>query len=256
MRLTLQPLLKIQRDLYKTPDAMARFQEYLRALTDGTQEMVLPLSLMNPMGKPHVVTRLDQLMELKAEEIATRALHATEQRLHFLNSEFRVALVLADDAGGGWTNYYLTDAKHRFEDPGRANDGWIVILLWTSESPTTEHIRVTVMGTVYRRLYQEPYGFPKTLQQMMDQEGFAARFAGAQSPTLEVEDLAYTHEVLKPYLQGNHFPTQFACWYGDRAAQSVGYPAIGLSANAGYAVALSEAQKSSVTPETMLLPKP
>lgn len=234
---------------------MQRFQEYLQTLTNGTDAMVLPLSLMNPMGKPHVETRLEHLLELQAEEIAEQALRDAEGRLPFLNETFRVALVLADDTGGGWTHRALTDATHRFEDPGRVNDGWIVVLLWTSEVPTTASIQGAVLSTVYRRLYQNRHGFPRTLHQMMRQEGYATRFAGGWFPSLEKDDLIYTRAVLQPYLGTTHFPTQLACLYGDQVAISVGYPALGLSTDAGYAAASAAAQESSLPPEAMLFPE-
>ncbi|MEO0374226.1 MAG: hypothetical protein AAF329_06255 [Cyanobacteria bacterium P01_A01_bin.17] len=255
MQLILQPLLRIQRDLYRIPNPMQRFREYLQTLTNGTDEMVLPLSLMNPMGKRHVETRLGQLLELQAEKIAEQSLRDAERRLPFLDAIFRVALVLADDAGGEWTHRALTDATHRFEDPGRANDGWIVVLLWTSEIPTTESIQSAVLSIVYRRLYQNRHGFPKTLHQMMRQEGYATRFAGGGSPSLEADDLAYTRAALQPHLGTTHFPTQLACLYGDQVATSMGYPALGLSADAGYIAANAAAQESSLPPETMLFPE-
>jgi hypothetical protein len=48
-------------------------------------------------------------------------------------------------------------------------------------------------------------------------------------------------EVIQPHLDLEHYPTQFACLFGDEAAKAVGYPPLGLSARAGFAVALEKA---------------
>jgi len=87
---------------------------------------------------------------------------------------------------------------------------------------------------------------------MMRQEGLALAFAGATEPALDPDDLHYTREVIQPYLDSQHFPTIFACLYGDEAAKSVGYEPLGLSTKAGYALALADVQQSGTRPETAL----
>jgi hypothetical protein len=59
---------------------------------------------------------------------------------------------------------------------------------------------------------------------------------------LDDVDLAYTAQVIKPHLDTTDYPTLFACLYGDGAANSVGYPPLGLSERAGFALALEEAR--------------
>jgi len=49
--------------------------------------------------------------------------------------------------------------------------------------------------------------------------------------------------VIQPYLDTTDYPTLFACLYGDEAAKSVGYPPLGLSERAGFALALEEARR-------------
>src|SRR5580704_14687919 len=92
------PLLRRQRELYDLPLGRARFQAYLDTMTAGSDQVVLPLTLMNPMAKPHVAERLDALFALDAEEIAREALAEARKRLAGLQDGVRVALVLADDA--------------------------------------------------------------------------------------------------------------------------------------------------------------
>ena len=54
MPLAHTPLLQLQRDLYDLPRSQARFERYLELMTGEGREMVLPLSVLNPMGKAHV----------------------------------------------------------------------------------------------------------------------------------------------------------------------------------------------------------
>ncbi len=91
---------------------------------------------------------------------------------------------------------------------------------------------------------------------MMNQEGWAAAFARVRPPTLDPEELAYTREVIRPHLDSSHFPTAFACLYGDEAAHRAGYPSLGLSLRAGYEAAFEDACLSEITPEAALLALP
>lgn len=254
MKLEFVPLLRVQRELYDIPRGLTRFESYIETMTEGTDDMVLPLAAMNPMGKPHVAAKLDELIALGAEEVAAEAVRDAQKRLSQGKGEaFKVALVVADDLRGQWTNRYLTETAHRFDNRGEINRNWVVALCWTSEEPSRQKVRQQVLASIYRICYLQQYKTPKTLRQMMTQEGLAAFFAGAQEPSLDAEDLAYTREVIKPYLDATLFSSIFACLYGDEAAQSVGYEPIGLSARAGYAMALDEARQSRITPEAALL---
>ena len=252
MQLEYVSLLQVQRDLYQIPLGMTRFQRYIEVMTGGTDDMVLPLTAMNPMGKAHVAEALDALLAMGAEAVAEAAVEEAGRRLAHLEGRLRAAMVMADDARGGWTNRYLTETNHRFAGKARAARGWAVALCWTGETWTPERVRVEMLTAIYRELYVDRHGVPATLGQMMAQEGLAAVFAGAQPPALDAEDLLYTREVIRPYRDTSAFPTVFACLYGDEAARSVGYPPMGLSQRAGYAVAWDEARQADLTPEEAL----
>ncbi|MFZ4827607.1 MAG: DUF2268 domain-containing putative Zn-dependent protease, partial [Phototrophicaceae bacterium] len=53
---------------------------------------------------------------------------------------------------------------------------------------------------------------------------------------LDDEELAYSYEVMQPYLAHTHAPTLAACLYGDERIAQTGYPTFGLSPYAGFAV--------------------
>ena len=48
----------------------------------------------------------------------------------------KVGLVVADDARGGWTERYCSEFSHRFEGKALDKRGWIVGILWASETPS------------------------------------------------------------------------------------------------------------------------
>ena len=253
MKFDLIPMLQVQRDLYDIPRGWTRFNTYIETMTGGTDDIVLPITGMNPMGKEHVAATLDTLLALGAEEVATEAIAEAEERLGGVPGQLRVGLVVADDAQGGWTNRYLTEMRHRSDRRAELKRGWTTVLLWTSETQSREWVRAEVLASLYRTLYFQQHGAPKTLRQMMAQEGLAAVFAGARELALDPEELAYTRDVIRPHLDSTNFPIVFACLYGDEAAWSVGYPTLGLSPRAGYALALAEARADDITPEAALL---
>lgn len=253
MHLELLPLLRIQRELYEIPLGWSRFKAYLDTMTGGTDDIVLPLVSMNPMGKPHVAAMIDTLMAFDAEAVVVAVIAEVTQRLARIKGQLKVALVATDDAHGGWTNRYLSEMQMRFEGKRHLERGWVVVPIWTSETWTPERVREETLASIYRSIYLQAHGTPKVLQDMMTQEGLAGVFAGATQPALDPEDLEYTCEVIRPYRSSTDYPTIFACLYGDEAARSVGYPPLGLSPRAGYAVALCEAQQNPTSLEDALL---
>ena len=85
----------------------------------------------------------------------------------------------------------------------------------------------------------------------MKQEGLVLAFAGIKR-WLEADDVVYSLEVITPYLASVKTPVIFACLYGDEAATTVGYPALGLSARAGFAVGLEGVRQTRNSPEEVL----
>jgi len=257
MNLTLLPLLHTQRDLQAIPRGMERFRAYIATMTEGTDDVVLPITGMNPMGKEHVTALLDDLLAADAEVIASAAIDEAATRLIRIPGERQVALVVIDDAQGGWTNRYFTEIPPPSADARRSAKRralrWALVPIWTSEPWPVHAIRAAVLAAIYRSAFLEQIGFPETLHEIMTIEGLAAVFAGMPNPRLDPEDLEYTAEVLRAYLNARDYPTIFTCLFGDEAARSVGYPPFGLSPRAGLALAHDEARRRGVSPEDILL---
>lgn len=240
MQLSLLPLLAKQRELYAMPRGIERFRAYLQTMTGGRDDVDLPLMGMNPMGKPHCAALLDQLIGLDAEAVAARALAEAGPQLDGAE-RFEVGLVLTDDLMGGWTQRELTECQILLERKYEQKKGWIVVPMWTSEPPSVEGVRRGVRVAVARAAEQLRRGFPRTLGEVMRQEGRARAFAGDR-PALDESALAAARRVIAPHLDAHDLPTLFACLYGDERAAAVGYAPLGLPLRAGFDVALADAR--------------
>jgi hypothetical protein len=243
MRLAVLPLLDHERELYAMPRGIERFRAYLQTMTGGGEDVVLPLMTMNPMGKPHCAALVDGLLAIDAEVVARRALEEAAPKLASVDGDFEVALVVADDAMGGWTQRELTECKALLERRYETKKGWIVAPLWTSEPATVEGVRQSVLTAVFRTAWQREHGLPRTLAEAMAQEGRALAFAGA-APWLDAGAIDAARRVIAPHSDERDLPTLFACLYGDERAEAVGYAPLGLPRRAGYAVALADATSS------------
>ncbi|MDQ2730589.1 MAG: hypothetical protein M3Y56_02930 [Armatimonadota bacterium] len=238
------PLLQIQRDLYTIPRGQERFRTYLSAMTNSeTGDLELPLAGMNPMGKDHVPTLLDQYLALDADGAAAKAVAGAAHSLRPLERAFKVGLVMTDDAGGGWTDRYTTEFSHRFETKPLFRRGWLPGVLWTSEEASVETACQEALSAVYRGAFVQQHGWARTLGEMLAQEGWVMAMVGCTGRTLDADDLDYTREIIKPYLETHDHPTIMACLFGDVAAQSLGYQPYGLSHRAGFALALDESRE-------------
>lgn len=182
MELTLVPTLEVQRDLCRIERDGDRFRAYLAAMVGAGGELKLPLPLFNPMAREHVAVLLDRLILAGAEATAGEALRAAEPRLAAVGDALRVALVVADDAVGGWTDRYLSDEQVRFQGHGIFRRGWAVVALWSGDPPQAAsgtHLAAATAAAVWRCAYQRSHGEPKSLRHRLLQEGLAAAFGPA-----------------------------------------------------------------------------
>ncbi len=248
MKFEFVPILEKLRDLYTVPRGPERFQAYIDLTVGGAQrtaDLALPpLVMANPMAKEPVLERVKSWIELGAEDAARAALQEAHTLLEmdFFSDPIKVGFTILDDRGGGWTNRTFTDAARFKTAESLHKTHWLSLMLWSSETPALEDIRLLVLESVYRAVYATQHGDPQTLRHMMLQEGFAAHFAGqtlSSRSHFDPEELEYSRCVLAPHLEATAQPITFACMYGDDAARAIGYTPLGLSQNAGFQVALA-----------------
>jgi hypothetical protein len=110
MRIDFVPLLELQRTLYNIPLGRERFEEYLRIMqNDRRDDLKLPpLCAMNPMGKDHCASLLDQWLSLDADAVGAHAAADAAKQLADMEGAFKIGLVLVDDLRGGGTNRYTS----------------------------------------------------------------------------------------------------------------------------------------------------
>src|SRR5258708_28493096 len=96
MNLDYIPLLRVQRELHGIPRGRERFRQYLRTISnqDGTDIELVPLLIMNPMGKDHVTALLDTLLALDADGVGARAAPDASARFEDAPGNLRTSLVV------------------------------------------------------------------------------------------------------------------------------------------------------------------
>jgi len=146
MHIIYLPILGTLRELYRLPRDMRRFQRYVATITGGTDDVVLPIGVANPMAREHAIAKLDELLALGAEKIGAAAAEEAQARMGGLAGEMKASLVLADDVAGGWTNRYTTEASVRFPGRGALKRPFAIGLRWTSESPSADKIGRSCSG--------------------------------------------------------------------------------------------------------------
>jgi hypothetical protein len=253
MKLDYVPLLHIQRELQDIPRGMGRFRQYLRTISpDGANLELPPLVAANPMAKDHVTALLDVLLALGADDVATRTVAEASSQVADEPGDFKVALVVVDDLMGGWTNRYAEEFTWRFHLgppsppefrlPRWTKCYWVNGVLWSSETATERAVREAILTAVYRTAYVQRHGPTRTLRAMLTQEGCVMARAGCTGPVLDGEDIAYTREVLMPFLDADDMRTCIECLFGDAAGRTLGFTPRGLSPWAGLALAVHDAR--------------
>jgi hypothetical protein len=252
MNLTYVRLLEQERELYRLPRDYKRFQTYLEMTIDWETERVrLPLLGMNPMAREHVAEFLDALLAVDADGVGERAMQQAAPRVADVQGSFRVALVVCDDLRGGWTNRYSCEYDQRAcapPPPGLAYLDWLIGVLWVSEPATTDTVREAILTSIYRIAQVLRRGSPRTLRELMAQEGHVMALAGCTHPALDAEDIEYTRCVVQPFLDATDMRTAIECLYGDAAGKTLGFTPRGLSNRAGLALALHDARLNQQTP--------
>jgi hypothetical protein len=251
MKFELVPILEKLRNLYLIPRGPDRFQAYIDLATGGATATKYipypPLITVNPMAKEHALEFVESWLALGAEDTARTVLEEANVRLGLVKfaQTVKVGLSVLDDLKGGWTNRTFNDAARFKFGESLEKTGWVCVPVWTSEIPNLEALKMVVLESASRAAFVVQHGDPKTLREMMVQEGQVAAFANRMlefdSLDFDLEELEYSRAVIAPHLESTHQPTVIACLYGDEAAKELGYPPLGLSKNAGFQIALADA---------------
>ncbi len=236
MRFRLRPILSEIKELYAQPISAQRFQAYISKLQGGSKgDLALPISGFNPMAKPHVLAKIEELEQLEAEKWMAETITEFNASLDQPDQgEFMVVLNLADDLKGGWTNYYATDFDSKFKLNAFVRRRFCVPYFWTSESYSEAIIRTRTLEYLKRTVYRATQPQPQTLADHLEQEIFSASLSpdvhsSSSKPSLEAPEAFFsTHrDSTAPDLIFNFF-------YGDEGSANLGYKTYGIIGMNGF----------------------
>ncbi|MEZ0539944.1 hypothetical protein [Fibrella arboris] len=253
----LLPTLDVMLDLYEKPRTIERFQAYLALLQGDTRgNLALPISGFNPMAKEPVRQKLIDLNKVGAEDVIRHTLHQLNTTLSVYpgNHVIRLALNLADDIAGGWTNRFTTDYDSKFNLNALVSRSFCTPLFWASDVYTPSMIAERTIEYAYRTIYWLTHPKPITLADHVEQEKFVARHTAR---SVEKPDRAVSEAVdtfYRIHQQSDDYALIFNFFYGDLASESLGLPAHGMQPLTGYDYAVLMKDQPSVRPQQITRP--
>lgn len=233
--------------LYQLPRTRERFEAYLLML-QGKQktDMILPIAGYNPMGADHILSKLNELQDLDAEQIIQEELDNINTNISSKKDQsIQVVLNLADDIGGAWTDRYTTDFSSKFEIQAFVKRNFCTPYFWTSESYTKELIIQRTREYAYRTLHVIEKGKPKTLKDHIQQEVYVQIHS---NNSFQISENNFS-EIKKYDIQNSDsedYNLIFNFFYGDEVSESLAYKTYGIRKNAGWNYVRFIAQHSAV----------
>jgi hypothetical protein len=227
MNFELIPILDTMAELYKKPANMDRFNEYIKLLSGNNNDLEVPIGGYNPMGKEHVLEKINELQSLKAEEIAKDCLSELNSKLSSLKhkNNFKVVLNLSDDLKGGWTNRYTSDYDSKFKLNALVMRNFCTPIFWTGENYDPQKIKNRVLEYCYRNVHWLDHSKPQTLEDHILQENFVAKSLD-QKPLIDL-DLKSLSEFYNSNKNTENYLTIFNFLYGDKAMEALGNKPLG-----------------------------
>ena len=255
MKFEVLPILSIMEELYQQPISTERFKAYLAKLQGKTKkDLVLPIAGFNPMAKEHVLQKVRELQQLEAEQLMQEVvdqLNATATTEH-QGTTIKIALNVADDLKGGWTNRYTTDFDSKFKINSLVDRDFCTPYFWSSEHYTSALIKRRTLAYAYRTLYWKQHSKLITLQDHLDQE----IFVHSNLPTTNRLKDASPFQNIKAFYDSNKqsetYTLLFNFFYGDAASKSLNYPVYGIKKANGFEFAqlIGKNIRQSVTKHT------
>ena len=239
MKFELVPILNRMESLYRMPKSKERFEAYLAMLQGGKNgEMVLPIAGYNPMGNERVLAKIDSMITLGAEDLATAALSEVNQRIAGPDDRtIQVVLNLVDDVGGAWSNFATTDYKSKFELSTLIRRDFCTPYLWTSETIDEQTIAQRTKEYAYRVWYWLHSKRPQTLEDHFEQEIYVQDNSNGSIPNLAGMDFADIEKFYEENSESEDYNLIFNFFYGDEASELLNYKKYGNKRDHGFSYA-------------------
>jgi hypothetical protein len=249
MTFQLLPILDTMLDFYQKPLNPARFQAYLQLLQGDTKgDLVLPIGGFNPMAKSHIVLKIKELQAIQAEKIIVETLASVNQKWQQKGKKqtFQVALNIADDLHGGWTNRFTTDYDAKFKINALVNRNFCTPFFWSSENYDENLICERTLEAVFNTIYWLENPKSLTLKNHIDQLAFVSQNIDNQTITSTI-DFEKLNDFYQKNLDSDDYHLIFNFLYGDAASQQLAFPSYGIEqAMSGFLFAKLSIKKWSL----------
>lgn len=218
-------------DLYEKPRSMERFQEYISTLQDKKGNMTLPIVGFNPMAKEHILNKLTELKELKAEQVIQDTINSlnTILRKEQTQNVIKVVLNLADDLKGAWTNRYTIDYDSKFKINALVTRNFCTPFFWASENYTEQLIISRTFEYAVRTIYWQTNTNPKTLEEHIEQEIYVTLKNKIKFEEIDVTDFEFLDSFYSKNQLSDNYSIIFNFLYGDNASKLLEFPTYGIS---------------------------
>ncbi|WP_299623499.1 hypothetical protein [uncultured Tenacibaculum sp.] len=236
MKFKLKPILSEMKELYSKPISAERFKEYISKLQGDTKgDLALPIGGFNPMAKNHILQKISELENLRAEAIMEQTIKNFNTKLVESSSkEITVVLNIADDLKGGWTNFFSTDFDSKFKLTPLINRSFCVPYFWTSELFSTELITNRTLEYLNRTFYRLKNPQPKTLREHLKQEIFSLKLENNYFQDYIESDFIKIEKYYSENKNSEEYDRIFNFFYGDKGSESLGYKKYGIQKPTGY----------------------
>jgi len=236
MNFEILPTLDIMKELYSQPLTGQRFKDYLRELQGGTRgELVLPIAGFNPMAKGHILKKIKELEVLNAEQVMEEVAQKLNATLNSTeNRTIKIALNLADDLKGAWTNRHSTDFDSKFKINAFVERGFCTPYFWTSEEYTTDLIKERVQNYLNRTIFWMKNGRTKTLEDHLNQEVFVMKSSERKASQLSTQEIENIHTFYLNHKDTDDYSMIFNFFYRDDVSESLGYQSYGIGDVNGF----------------------
>ncbi|QOI98528.1 MAG: hypothetical protein HRU69_13980 [Flammeovirgaceae bacterium] len=186
------------------------------------------------MAKEHILQKLMELKELKAEQVIQDTLKSINIILKEGQDQrtFKVVLNLADDLKGGWTNSYTTDYDSKFKINALVTRAFCTPFFWTSESYSEQLIRRRTLEYAFRTIYWLTNPKPKTLKDHIEQEMYVAKMSKIDSDNLDSNEFELLDNFFSKYQESEDYGIVFNFLYGDNASKSLEFSTHGVTGKA------------------------
>jgi len=234
MEFILLPILDKMEAFYQLPRNNKRFETYLFMLQGKDKvDLILPIAGYNPMGDENVLLKIQALKELEAEKLIQKMLAELNPQFEG-DRKIAIAINLADDIGGAWSNNATTDFDSKFKISALVKRGFCTPYFFTSETLSKAMIIQRSKEYVYRTIFCIENGNPSTLADYLKQEVYVQQHSKNNQAILEATAFANIEKHYQENASSTDYNLIFNFFYGDEASLLFEFTKFGIGEITGF----------------------